>query len=314
MCLLILQRPGAKILPEDHMRKAWESNHDGSGYCFVNQVGELVVRKPYFKLKPFLAAYQADFAEHGLTSPFIVHFRFTTHGKNDETNTHPHLVAAGRVCFAHNGVLPWTPANKDFSDTVHFAHLILAMRSQKQLLSPEFGKFLEGVIGSNKLAFIDKDRNHLIVNESDGHWHSEDPNTWYSNHSYVQSRYTFSSDDYLGYYPARSRGALYDDGDDTIPHGGSCLVTPKKRRPLGVRQYTPDDLAIIAQACAKSGSYPSETGIDFDLLNDEEWRDFIDAYNDARSELAPNSPLSVYHTNRKAARKAHPKKATRIPR
>jgi hypothetical protein len=179
MCLIIAQEIGDTIVEPEVIRSAWDHNPDGAGYMFCDG-DTLIVRKPFFKLKELRRAYHADFAQFGGVSPFILHFRWSTHGAKDETNTHPHILASGRVGLVHNGILPFEPPKgSTISDTVFFCRTVLAHRQPDQLVSVKYGKTLEQMIGvGNKLVLLANSGKLSIVNEKVGSW---DGLRWYSN-------------------------------------------------------------------------------------------------------------------------------------
>jgi hypothetical protein len=145
-----------------------------------------IIRKPFFKLKELIAAYMKDYADYGKSSPFIVHFRYATHGGKTEENTHPHMLDCG-VGMVHNGILdgfdpPW---KTDYSDTVHFCRTVLAYRNANDLVGDTMRTILERMIGNfNKFVLLHPDGRVSIINESAGQW---DGSVWYSNAGYKQS-------------------------------------------------------------------------------------------------------------------------------
>ena len=181
MCLIVAKKAGADRMSKSDMRKVWRSNNDGSGYCFVDGEGNLIIRKPYFKLKKFIRDYNRDYDKYGRTSPFIIHFRLATSGELDDLNTHPHSLAGGRVALAHNGVFHNDPPHgAKISDTVWFCYAILGARSAESLYSESVQDIMETVCGpSNKLALLRDDRQLLIINEDKGEW-NDAKDTWYS--------------------------------------------------------------------------------------------------------------------------------------
>lgn len=186
MCIIIAQDPGSPILSESRLRNAWEANPDGAGFMFAT--GEsVVIRKPYFRLESFVDQYRADFDRFGMQSPFVLHFRITTHGAEDKKNTHPHRLAAD-CALVHNGVLSFGETSEKKSDTVAFCRSVLAHRSTDQLVDPAFGEWIGGLIGSfNKLAILAGDGRLSIVNHAQG---SEiEPGLWASNRSLLTGRF-----------------------------------------------------------------------------------------------------------------------------
>jgi hypothetical protein len=218
MCIIIAHRAGAKPLPEDQLRTAWQNNSDGAGYMFTHN-GTLHIRKPFWKLQSLMKAYYKDHKRYGASSPFVLHMRITTHGSNNTLNTHPHSLAAGTVGMAHNGILShFIPQVKNESDTVFFCRTVLAGRSNRQLMDAKWGKTLEGIIGwGNKLVFLNRQGSMMIVNESQGHWQGD---TWFSNTSHQTSLLSYFHDDYEGYDDAKALRsylkAQSSDADDGV--------------------------------------------------------------------------------------------------
>lgn len=203
------------------MRSAWSTNSDGAGYMFVAN-GSLVIRKPFFKLKQLVAAYEKDHKRYGTESPFVIHFRLSTHGSNSKLNTHPHSLAAGTVGMAHNGILHnFVPALKNESDTVFFARTVLEGRSMRQLMDPKWGKTLEGIIGwGNKLVFLDRHKNLLIVNESRGDWNGM---SWYSNDSWTWHTKVWESR-WNTYPTAKFPKSERESDADKLDEYAGCLI------------------------------------------------------------------------------------------
>lgn len=183
MCMMSLQLPGSEILSDEAIYNSWSNNKDGAGFMFCKE-GQLCIEKPFFKLSAFKRAYKAAFAQYGAISPFVCHFRWSTHGKNTDDNTHPHVLADGMVGLAHNGILHHfdPPAGFYCSDTAWFCNTVLAGRHQDQLMNKDFGEWLEWLIGfGNKFLLLCGDGRYSIIGEDQGVW---DDGVWYSNHGY----------------------------------------------------------------------------------------------------------------------------------
>mgnify|MGYP000863861389 CR=1 FL=1 len=294
MCLLIAQRPGAPTLIEDRIRNAWSHNSDGAGYAFIHD-GAVVLRKPFYKLKELLSSYQADHRLHGTFSPFLIHFRFSTHGSISPSNTHPHQIPGGTVVLGHNGILSnFLPPNRDESDTAFFCRTVLAHRHPSQLLDPTFGsEFLAPLIGpANKLVLLSSESPHLsIINEKCGHW--EDGHTWYSNNTYSSSRegcftgWSGEGPRYF-YHPPSSTSsprrdtppldddfdhALYDDFDSPLYSGADARMLDRL------------DEAATDMAYAQKPDLPS-----LDQLSEYEWHYLCDAFAEAEATLNNEPP------------------------
>ncbi len=296
MCIAIYQPVGSAILSDSTLERCWDKNKDGAGYMFVDS-GKLVVRKPFFKRKELISAYQADFAAYGQTSPFVTHFRWRTHGIKDELNTHPHIICNGQVGMVHNGILPFDPPSQSkISDTVWFCITVLAERQRSQLLSQRFGAYLADMIGYNKLILMGNNGRVSIVNEKAGVW---DDGIWYSNtgykgwmptHDHSNSGYTWygngcgtqggsacgtmslwNSHNGGGYatFDSNKQEAKKDDGENTPVPQVPVKITP--HTPLPPADNSIEKWEDISPRVAKA--VDGELSPDF--LTDDEWKEFI---------------------------------------
>ena len=198
MCLAIY-KPAATQPDKEAYRYGFESNDHGAGFAAVVN-GKLVVEKGFFKFKKFWKAFE-PYAECAA----LVHFRFATHGKRDEANCHPFMVADD-LAMIHNGVLPiCTKSDKDKSDTWHYVESVLKPLYE---LTPEFYRhdaiaYLgSAAISGSKFAFLRDDGDFAIWNEEAGVWTQD--GHWYSNNSFEAPRIT------------RYSSSRYDDDDDLI--------------------------------------------------------------------------------------------------
>lgn len=192
MCLAIL-KPAGKAIPDEHLRNGWLCNPDGGGYGYVNDEGEMVVRKGFRKLKEFIESYKKD-AEKFKESPFLVHFRIRTMGANSDDNTHPFLMEHGMLI--HNGTINGTGAVSGVgkSDTALFAETFSKDFTFDFLHCKKSD--IEKALNYNKVAVLFKDKRWIILNDDIGRW---DNDVWYSNGSY-------------GYNTARYHGSIIGDG------------------------------------------------------------------------------------------------------
>ena len=201
MCLLILQQKDAKI-KDDSLKNAFDYNPDGVGYSFIS-INQMVTKK-YRKYDKFLKAYKTDVSMYGSKSPFLLHFRMTTHGTNKGTfNVHPFKVRDG-LMFAHNGIINDVDTDKKLSDTQVFNREYLQNLDRKFLKDDTIVNLLESFIGTSKLAFLDVKGTYKILNESLGHWKDK---VWYSNNSYEDRSYGYS----YGYGQFWKSADQYDD-------------------------------------------------------------------------------------------------------
>ena len=182
MCLLSICKKGNK-LSNKKISNAWNRNSDGSGYAFIKD-GKIEIRK-YMDLKEFKESYNSDFMMYGMDSPFLIHFRFATHGKTDLTNVHPFKVNDNLV-FGHNGTINSVDDDVKLSDTQVFNNVILKNLDNDFLDDKTIRILIENAISSSKLAFLHSSGRIDIINESAGHW-SDDGKIWFSNDGYKKS-------------------------------------------------------------------------------------------------------------------------------
>ena len=180
MCLIIVQPIGDAPLAGALLQRAWNVNPDGAGYMF-SDAGTLVIRKPFYSISKLLASYRTDFAAHGGEMPFVMHLRLASHGDRGPANVHPHLLDHGRAGLVHNGILAVSGECCDESDTAVWCRTILAMRSARQLVSPQFGRLLQSMVGRNKIVLMDGRGKVSIVNEGLGLWEG---GRWFSGTSF----------------------------------------------------------------------------------------------------------------------------------
>ena len=226
MCLIIASRVGNLPSAGDLVR-GFEANPDCWGVMSA-QDGLLYIDKGY-DMADMLDAVQKVCA---VGYPYVIHFRYATHGSVSEANCHPVEVLAEfetdangaegglpEVWMAHNGILPVATVG-DESDTVAFSHILRAaiLSDPEWFLagetlptgSKEF-QFITDVgewIGKhNKLALLTSDGDLMLVNEDTGFWKDS---IWYSNNSAEFKHYT----------PWDSRRAEWDGTKNTDEYAG----------------------------------------------------------------------------------------------
>jgi hypothetical protein len=198
MCIIAAQMTNAAPLADDILSRCWDDNPDGAGFMYCRE-GELVIRKPFFRFADFREAYLTEQREWAQSSPFILHFRWATHGSLNATNTHPHTIIPRKVGMVHNGVIRIdVPKGLDVSDTVWYAARQLCGKSQERLMGKRMRRRIESQIGKgNKIVLLDNVGNVSICNEGQGIWEGD---TWYSNDGYLPKWYELDeyalSDDY----------------------------------------------------------------------------------------------------------------------
>jgi len=183
MCIIAAQVKSASALPSKTLLECWAGNPHGAGYMFC-EGGKVVIRKAFFTLPEFESSYRDDHSRYGPDSPFVLHFRWRTHGSTSIVNTHPHSVIPDEVAMVHNGVFKiQIPKDEDISDTVAFVREHLSWRNPKQLLGDKMRRRLNHDVGKHNLIVLMRGDGAIsIVNENEGLW---DGDCWYSNTGYL---------------------------------------------------------------------------------------------------------------------------------
>lgn len=192
MCLAIY-KPKGKLIEEHHLRNGFNGNPHGAGIAYNTSSG-LVVEKGFFKFDDFIRAYKAN-----QDRQMLIHFRWKTHGVENEFNCHPWKIEleGNEIAVIHNGVLS-VQSSEEMSDTGHFVHHWLEpmLRKHSQTLWKDdvFKLIVEDFIGiGNKMVVMDSSGHHVIWNEKQGEWHD---GVWFSNGGYKHSgAYSICGDD-----------------------------------------------------------------------------------------------------------------------
>lgn len=247
MCIAICQPEGVKTLSRSVFDECARTNDDGLGMAWIDwskpEGQRLRIWRSTksgagkFDVAHFHEKYRLLHHQFGKRSPFILHFRYTTHGETNQDNCHPFRVKPN-LAMVHNGIL--TMPNKgqgiknlfhsrdirpEYSDTWHYANLYfpkfdyLDFHAGKHWFKDgqSLKEHTEDFIGTgNKLVFLDANEydeetrkqwgaaNYVIYNEKQGVW---DGGTWFSNCGY--RCYTSG---YQGRGSWRGDGWEYDDG------------------------------------------------------------------------------------------------------
>lgn len=173
MCLIIASDRG--ILPDRSLVKdAFDDNGDGFGVVWAKD-GRLHTYKT-LRVKKALA-FLPTLEGH----PYVMHFRFATHGRVDIENVHPFKVTR-HLYMAHNGIIEWAAIKGSArSDSWHFAGLvgqILGNDKRAEGFDDELPEIEKAVGLGNKLAFLRSDGELFIANEKAGTYHG---GLWLSN-------------------------------------------------------------------------------------------------------------------------------------
>ena len=257
MCLAIYKTAGGKI-PSSHIVTASKANGDGFGMAVA--LGDKIHLVRSMKVDGILQTLER-FKEY----PAIIHLRMATHGEKNEANCHPFMVDDS-TAFIHNGVLTIPTPEKQYSDTWHFANLLVRPNQRdtagEWLWSGHASLNLHLLAGySNKFCFLRADGKHLIVNEGAGHW-DEERGVWYSNSSY--KAFTYSSTSYYsgGYKGYKQTELGFRGVDSRLPshYAGETAVSSD------VMMSEDDDTEALFQEFLG------------DHLNAEAWCDWVESY------------------------------------
>lgn len=216
MCIAVV-KPAGKWLRRKAARNCFLANRDGAGFAWTDG-DKVYVKKGYFSFRKFWN----DFREVQ-DYPCLVHFRIKTHGPVNAENCHPFFVADD-LALIHNGTLRCVTSTSGHSDTAVFADKVMAPLVDSYGLSvlehPVMLPMLENVIGSgNKVAFLNRDGEFTILNESCGNWAE---GIWWSNSSWKRKQY----------FGKKSKKNKYATTkyDYTKSHGERCMCTPCQSR------------------------------------------------------------------------------------
>lgn len=209
---------------------AAKNNPDGFGFSILEKDG-------------FLTGHGMNFSEVANKfidlrtkhqGPAIFHFRWATHGSETVENCHPFYLGQDPTSMmGHNGILPVKiQAGDDRSDTRVFAQDIMpAVGGITALDDDDYYKRLSAWATGSKLVFLtnNEDTKHdwYIINEKDGHW---DKDMWWSNHSYEQRTYSYSSYSSYGYgYGGgwHMDSGRWDDDDTSLHVTSHGLLVPE---------------------------------------------------------------------------------------
>ncbi len=202
MCLIIAS-PTGEVPTCGVIERGWNDNPHGWG-LMQSDGSELIVNKgmKFNELQPLL--------EKAKGNPYVLHYRFATHGTKNLDNCHPFRVTK-RLYMAHNGIIAIEQKNKLMSDTWHYAQELRQLGIDHDNVSDEEIISMLGTwVGNyNKLAFLADSGNITLVNEKSGTWKD---GIWYSNtHSfYEQVEYTRYSRYYSHHYQQRQASWDWD--------------------------------------------------------------------------------------------------------
>ena len=208
MCLIIASEAG-KWPEQELIEKGFQDNPHSWGLMVAD--GRKVRVSKGFTRATLLPAVESA---RRSALPYVLHYRWATHGKVDLSNCHPFRVRRD-LWMAHNGVLSIPTPQARYSDTWHFVEALKANRlSPADIARDSVRSEIGREIGSSKLAFLDSTGRVALVNEHLGSWHT--PDIWLSNTNSVPM-----PDNWLMSWRRRTSGAssASDQLGDTF---GAC--------------------------------------------------------------------------------------------
>jgi hypothetical protein len=210
MCIAIY-KPAGKTLCWDSLKNCFEENPDGAGFMFIdpNRTGvhRLRIHKGFMSFSQFYTHYKL-WESRCPNSPFVLHFRYATHGLTNAPMCHPFKLKEG-IGLVHNGILQMPtqtlpvfdkcrePHDHE-SDTAWWCDVYFKYFSWKTFADPQFKSETETFIGQyNKLIIMNWQGKVEIYNEGKGNWSA---GIWYSNYDWVPPVRSANRAQSFGYY------------------------------------------------------------------------------------------------------------------
>lgn len=191
MCIIAVKPEGKELFPEETIKTMFLRNPDGAGFMFFNKkTNKVESHKGFFNCEDLLKALKE--VEDLKDTNAVLHFRIGTSGLMDDLNCHPYPVFEENqkdfetdLAVAHNGVLrDYSPSfGSKINDTQTFIQNVLRKLSPDFVTDPEKMFLIKKLIGSNKLAFLDKNNEIYLIGDF-----IEDSGYYYSNSSYKEER------------------------------------------------------------------------------------------------------------------------------
>jgi hypothetical protein len=188
MCIAILNTPNVTF-SKSLIRNCWENNGDGAGLIYTDTKRKsLHTFKELQSVDTFYNKYIEVRRKHP-KSKIVLHFRISTSGGVNITNTHPFSVNDA-LAFVHNGVITeLNGIDKQRSDTNLFNERVLKNLpngfDQNETIAKLIGKY----IGHSKLIFLNAMNQALIVNSGLGQEDKDYKGCWFSNSTYKPVNY-----------------------------------------------------------------------------------------------------------------------------
>lgn len=191
MCIIAIKKASVPMFSDQLIRNMYDRNPDGAGIMY-RKGNDVHIEKGFFsadKVLEYCHAHAADLAD----TDVVMHFRIATSGKKDGLGCHPYPVwnknsktsCDVKLAMVHNGILDTYgyKGTDEINDTQVFIKELLRKLPHNFLRNQAIMSMIGKTIGTNKLAFLDKD-GVTTVGEF-----IEDDGYLYSNTSYKGSTF-----------------------------------------------------------------------------------------------------------------------------
>lgn len=240
MCIISVIPQGAQAPTKDRLEYMFYCNPDGGGYMYSDGTN-VIIKKGYLTFDSFYKNFSRDFKRYGGYTPFVTHFRITTHGANDATMTHPFPITDSvkklrktyttcKIGVAHNGIISLTSDAKQISDTAKFIKRYGFLFEDDRALD-----IIEASISNSRMAVLYSDKTYALL----GKW-CEENGVYYSNSdykpykkykapkvskgkSYTPYAWDYASDYYNDEYDYYNNGADYWDSIEVLAQYGLTI-------------------------------------------------------------------------------------------
>lgn len=189
MCIAILNSPNVTF-PKSLIQNCWDNNRDGGGMIWTeNNINQLNIFKEVKNFQTFYNKY-VEIRKTCPQSNIVLHFRISTSGGVNETNTHPFAVNKD-LAFVHNGIISeLNGIDAKRSDTNLFNEQYLRKLPSDFIYSEAILALIKKFIGSSKLLFLNNLNEYTIINENLGVRDALYDGCWFSNSTYKKVDYT----------------------------------------------------------------------------------------------------------------------------
>lgn len=188
MCIAILNTPNITF-SKTLIKTCWDNNPDGAGLIWTDTTNKrLEIFKELHSVEAFYNQYISIRRKHPKTK-IVLHFRISTSGGVNETNTHPFQVNEN-LAFVHNGIISdLNGKEKGRSDTNLFNANFLQHLPVDFLDNKAVTGLIAKFIGHSKLIFLDSENRADIINPQLGKEDKTYPGCWFSNSTYQESKF-----------------------------------------------------------------------------------------------------------------------------